>query len=200
MCGTWIQPSPKLQFVQDQPWLDSNLLCCMWILFWGWNKQISHFSDQWVLEDLFMWISFFLFTEWVRSSLIDINSLGSSTFVNTGPLIYKQTTPEDVGKAVFCFCFFLHGFIYGKTELAASANVAIKFRKQRASAPLLTKLGRGSLVTSLNSHDSVQLFAVLTSCWWVLKLKGGKKELLFFLSSTILKSLGHKSLKLWFTF
>ena len=41
----------------------------------------------------------FLFPEWVRSSLIDVNRLGSSTIVNTCPVIYKQTPPENVGKA-----------------------------------------------------------------------------------------------------
>lgn len=71
----------------------------MWMLLWGWNKPVSHVSDQWVLTDLCMWISFFFFPEWVRSSLIDVNRLGSSTIVNTCPVIYKQTPPENVGKA-----------------------------------------------------------------------------------------------------
>ena len=141
---------------------------------------------------------FFFLNQWIRSSLIDINSLASSTFVNTCHIIYKQTAPENMGKA-------------GNTNFSTNGEVFVmridwsgsfcqrgnKMQKT-ASVPLLTKLGRRSFVTSLNSDDLV--VGGMTSCLWVLKPKGVKKELLFFLSSTILKLLGHQSLKLRFTF
>lgn len=94
-------------------------------------------------------------------------------------LVPSKLQAEHVGKASNTQSSFNWLFLYllRSMELATSTNVVRECRKQRASAPLFTELGEGSLAASLtHSDDVVQLFwdDILS-----VQAQGWKKELLF---------------------